>query len=155
MNYHFHLRSAHAAFHRAFLLLALGLVAPLVANADVKLHALFSDNMVLQQGMRVPVWGTADNGEKVTVTFAGQTVSTAAKDGKWSVTLPSLRASAEPRILTVNGNNKVEVKNVLVGEVWIASGQSNMEMALRNSMSPRRTSLRQPTPISASSPYRN
>ena len=99
------------------------------AVAAVKPHALFSDNVVLQQGMPVPVWGTADEGEKVTVAFQGQTVSTQAADGKWSVRLAPLTAGG-PAEMTISGENTVTVKNVLVGEVWVCSGQSNMAMTV-------------------------
>jgi sialate O-acetylesterase len=104
----------------------------LSARADVKLPALFSDNMVLQQGMRLPVWGWAADGEKVTVTFRGKKVSATAQGGKWMVKLPNQKAGG-PDTLTVEGHNQIELKNVLVGEVWICSGQSNMEWPLRSS----------------------
>jgi sialate O-acetylesterase len=120
-------------FHLALLsLAALGLCAAPFARADVRLPALFSDNMVLQQGMEVPVWGWASDGEQVTVTFRGQTAKTVAKDGKWMVKLKKLKAGG-PDELTVKGNNSLMLKNVLVGEVWICSGQSNMEFPLRQS----------------------
>jgi sialate O-acetylesterase len=98
------------------------------AFADVKLPAVFSDHMVLQGGTAVPVWGWADPGETVTVVVAGQTqTATADADGKWSVKLDKLSAS-EPVMLTVKGKNTVTVNDVLVGEVWLASGQSNMQL---------------------------
>jgi sialate O-acetylesterase len=107
-----------------------------VAQAEVKLHGLFSDNMVLQRDAAVPVWGWADDGEKVTVEFRNQKVSTTAKDGKWMVKLKKLKAGG-PDELRVNGKNAaITLKNVLVGEVWIASGQSNMEWPMRASFSP-------------------
>src|SRR5438105_10164309 len=95
------------------------------AWAEVRLPALFSDNMVLQQGMRVPVWGWANEGEEVTVSFRGQTARTKAKDGKWMVKLAHLKAGG-PDNFVVQGKNRIELTNVLVGEVWICSGQSNM-----------------------------
>ncbi len=103
-----------------------------VARADVKLPGLFSDHMVLQQGMRVPIWGWANDGEKVTVMFRGKSVSATAQNGKWMVKLPSQKAGG-PDTLTVEGKNKIDVRDVLVGEVWICSGQSNMEWPLRSS----------------------
>jgi sialate O-acetylesterase len=112
------------------------------ARADVKLPAVFSDNMVLQQGVSVTVWGWADEGEQVTVEFAGQKVSGTAFRrlpnplSRWSVKLAPLKASAEPASLIVQGRKRLERKNVLVGEVWLASGQSNMEMALRSTHEP-------------------
>ena len=98
--------------------------------ADVKLNSLISDNVVLQRNMEVPVWGWADYGEKVTVEFAGQSVSTVAKNGKWMVKLKPMKANSQPQELTVKGNNTLKIKNILIGEVWICSGQSNMEWAL-------------------------
>ena len=101
-----------------------------LANADVVPHPLFSDNAVLQQGMKVPVWGTADPGERVTVEFAGQTVSaTTSAAGKWRVELAPLKAG-ETHTLTISGRNKITLTNILVGEVWVCSGQSNMERPL-------------------------
>lgn len=102
-------------------------VLPFPALAEVQLASPFSDHMVLQREMAVPVWGTAAPGEKVTVAFAGQTVSaTAGADGKWMVKLDSLKASAEGRNLVASAGNSVTVSDVLVGEVWLGSGQSNM-----------------------------
>jgi sialate O-acetylesterase len=104
--------------------------AAVTARADVQLHRLFSDNMVLQQGVAVPVWGLAAEGETVTVEFRNQKVKTTAKDGRWMVRLKKLKPGG-PDVLTVAGKNTLSVKNVLVGEVWIASGQSNMEWPMR------------------------
>ena len=104
----------------------------LCLRADVKLHGLFSDNMVLQLGARAPVWGWADEGEKVTVSYRGSRVSTTARNGKWMVKLPGLKAGS-PDTLVVEGKNRIELKNVVVGEVWICSGQSNMEWPLSRS----------------------
>jgi sialate O-acetylesterase len=98
----------------------------LAASAQVKPAALFSDHMVLQQGMPVPVWGTASPGEKVTVTFNGQWQSTtAAPDGRWMVRLNKLSAGG-PYEMQIAGKNTVVLHDVFVGEVWLASGQSNM-----------------------------
>jgi sialate O-acetylesterase len=117
---------------RRFLCLILAIAVAFwafAASADVKPHALFTDNTVLQQGMNVPVWGTADEGENVTVRFQGQSVSTQADGGKWSVTLQPL-TPGKPAEMTIQGKNTVTVKNVLVGEVWVCSGQSNMAMTV-------------------------
>jgi len=95
------------------------------ARAEVKPNALFSDNAVLQQNASVPVWGTAKEGEKVTVTLDGQAETTVAKGGKWMVRLKPHKAGG-PFTLTIAGENTVTVNNVLVGEVWVCSGQSNM-----------------------------
>jgi len=96
----------------------------------IELGAPFADNAILQRQMPVPVWGWSKPGTKVTVAFAGQKKSaTAAKDGKWMCKLDPLDASATPRemIITDGAGRKVVLKNVLVGEVWMASGQSNMQ----------------------------
>lgn len=100
-------------------------------RAEVKPSKLFADHMVLQQQMDVPVWGTAKAGESVAVDFAGQHVATtAAPDGKWLVKLRPLTASATPQTFTITGTNTLTFSDVLVGEVWVCSGQSNMERAL-------------------------
>lgn len=106
-----------------------------VAGAEVRLPGIFADNMVLQREMPVPIWGWASPDEKVTVQFAGQeATATANASGKWRVTLPALKASKEPAQLTVSGAANTRVfQNVLVGEVWIASGQSNMQWNVANS----------------------
>ena len=97
--------------------------------ASVELGAPFADRMVLQRERTVPVWGKASPGEKVTVAFAGQSVSTKASEtGAWRVDLAPMNASSESRELIVSGaDSEARVKDVLVGEVWFASGQSNME----------------------------
>jgi len=101
------------------------------ALADVKLPALISDNMVLLQDAKANVWGSANPGEKVTATLGAHSVSdTADKDGKWRVKLEGLKPGPGMD-MTIAGKNKLTVKNVAVGEVWIASGQSNMEMAVK------------------------
>ena len=98
------------------------------------LHPLFSDGAVLQRGVTVPVWGWAAPGERVTVAFAGQQkTAVAAADGKWVVRLDALPASAEARTLVVSGSGAEharQVADVLVGDVWLCSGQSNMEMGI-------------------------
>lgn len=100
------------------------------AHADVRLPALFSDNMVVQQKIPVPVWGWAAPGEVVTVTLGGsKATATTDGQGKWMVRLDPLPAGG-PLELSVAGNNALTIKNVLVGEVYIASGQSNMEMSV-------------------------
>src|SRR3974390_2708577 len=90
--------------------------------AEVRLPAMFSDNMVLQQGMPVPVWGWANDGEVVTVKFRHHKVTATAANLRWEVKLPSLKAGG-PDVLTVNTKDqKLEFNNVLVGEVWVCSG---------------------------------
>jgi hypothetical protein len=105
----------------------------LPAFADLALHGLFTDNMVLQKEVAVPVWGRTDPGEKVTVCVAGQSVSSVVDEtGRWRVKLRPMKADGRSLTLTVSDKNNITVKNVLVGEVWLGSGQSNMQMALRN-----------------------
>lgn len=99
------------------------------ARADVVPAPLFCDHAVLQQGMSIPVWGTADDGETVAVTLAGNTASTVAHDGKWSVRLAALPAGG-PHTLTITGKNRIDLADVLIGEVWVCGGQSNMERQL-------------------------
>ncbi len=102
-------------------------------NADVKLPAIFGNNMVLQQKIACPVWGWGDAGEEVSVSIAGQTKSTQAdENGKWSVKLDPLEVG-EPLTMTVKGKNELKFENVLVGEVWLGSGQSNMQWSVVNS----------------------
>ena len=101
-------------------------------HAEVKLPTVISDHMVLQREMSAPIWGTAAAGEEVSVSIAGQTQKTAAgADGKWAVRLAPLQV-AEGLTLTVQGTNKIEVKDVMVGEVWLGSGQSNMAGPVRS-----------------------
>jgi sialate O-acetylesterase len=102
-----------------------------VCGAEVRLANVFSENMVLQRDMPVPVWGWASPGEKVTVAFAAQKAEcVAGDDGRWSVTLDALQASDQPAELTAQGKNTVRIGNVLVGEVWVCSGQSNMQWSV-------------------------
>jgi sialate O-acetylesterase len=112
------------------LLLAAGIVSGIAGTGDLKLASLFTDNMVLQQGRKNPVWGTAADGEKVTVLLNGSTASAFARGGKWKVTLQSMKQGGPYTMTVKSGGQTVEIKNVLIGEVWIASGQSNMEFKL-------------------------
>lgn len=103
-------------------------------RADVKLPGIFADHMVLQREAPVTVWGWAAPGEEVTVNFGGQQVkATADASGEWKATLAPMSASAESRVLTVSGKNTLTLNDVLVGEIWLCSGQSNMEWALGRS----------------------
>jgi sialate O-acetylesterase len=115
--------------------LALLCRAMLSAEAEVKPHNLFTPGAVLQQGMSVPVWGTGRDGEKVTVRVQGQSATTVTENGKWMVYLKNLKAGG-PFTLEIQGDNRVEVKDVLVGEVWICSGQSNMQWPVAASADP-------------------
>jgi len=101
-----------------------------IAAADVRLPGVFADHMMLQRDAGLPVWGWADPGEKITVTLGSQSqTATADGSGKWSVKLAPLAASG-PHVLRVQGKNTVERSDLLVGEVWLCSGQSNMAMTV-------------------------
>ncbi len=97
-----------------------------------RVNSYFADHMVLQRNREVPLWGPASEGETITVKFAGQTLSTVAKGGTWSIALQPMKANAEPQTMTItNGGGGVRtIRDVLVGDVWVASGQSNMEREL-------------------------
>jgi sialate O-acetylesterase len=119
------------------------------AKADVKLPAIFSDHMVLQQGQPVMVWGWAEPGEDVTVQIQGGFLkkksafssdivkTTTSADGKWSVKLAKLPDGAHRCTLKVTGENKIQLKDVLVGEVWVCSGQSNMQWSVTSANNPK------------------
>ena len=102
------------------------------ASADVTLKGIFTDNMVLQRGKPIPVSGTADPGEKVKVAYAGKTATaTAGADGRFRAVLPALDVEKTGRDFVVTGKNTVKLTNVVVGDVWLVSGQSNSEMSFR------------------------
>ena len=118
--------------HKLFVRLLLTIVMVVEARAacaDVRLPRLISDGMVLQQGVPVKIWGWADEGEQVSVGFQGQKVSAIAKGGRWEAALAPLEPGG-PFVLTFAGKNKIELADVLVGEVWVSCGQSNMMMGL-------------------------
>ena len=99
-----------------------------VFKTQVSLPRVFGSKMILQRDRPVPIWGMAEAGQEVTVAFAGQVKKTKADaSGKWSVKLDPMAASTESRTMTVKGKNEVRFDDVLVGEVWLASGQSNMQ----------------------------
>jgi sialate O-acetylesterase len=115
-------------------LCTLAFVGFLTARADVTLPALLADHMVIQRGLPVHVWGKAAEGESVSVTFRGSTRSTTADSiGQWSVYLPPVEAGG-PFELTIQGNHRITLKDVMVGDVWVASGQSNMEFPLKEAI---------------------
>nr|WP_315424366.1 sialate O-acetylesterase [uncultured Pedobacter sp.] len=102
------------------------------ADAKIFLPQILSSNMVLQREKPINIWGFASPGEKVEVTFAGQKKEALAdKKGNWLVVLAPLKTASKPQTMTINGSNKIELTNILVGEVWVCSGQSNMEYAMR------------------------
>ncbi|MBC8004262.1 MAG: 9-O-acetylesterase [Verrucomicrobia bacterium] len=117
---------------RGMLALLLLWAAGTSTQAAVKPARIFSSNMVLQQGQENPIWGWADKGEKITISFAGKTIAAkAGNDGKWSAKLPSLDYGG-PYSMTIKGKNSIQFDNIQIGEVWICSGQSNMEWTVSN-----------------------
>jgi len=107
--------------------------APLLVQAEVKLPSIIGDHMVLQREREIPIWGWDTPGTKVTVTLGDAKASAeAGQDGKWMVKLPKMSAGG-PHKITITGTNSVELKDVLVGEVWLCSGQSNMEWSVAQS----------------------
>ena len=118
--------------HKLILLLPF-LSAPFL-SADVTLPSVIGSNMVLQRDEPVPIWGWADPNEEVTVEFNGHKVkATAGCDKDWKVELPASKANSKGQKLTITGNNKIVLEDVLVGEVWLCSGQSNMEWSVARS----------------------
>lgn len=115
------------------------------AQADVKPHALFSDHMVLQRGKPLKVWGTCAEGEQITVAIQGKSAPAETKGTGWIATLPPL-VEGGPFTLTIQGKNTIEIKDVLIGEVWIASGQSNMEWPLAASENGAETAKKSTNP---------
>jgi sialate O-acetylesterase len=107
------------------------LICSITAFGEVRIPRLISDGMVLQRDVELKIWGWAALGEKITVNFNNQTVSSITKEDKtWSVVLSKMPASG-PYEMTINGNNKIVIKDVVIGDVWLCSGQSNMELNMR------------------------
>ena len=110
------------------------LLATSAIQAEIKTHALFTDSMVLQRDRKTVVWGTTDKSEQVTVKFANQTVTSTPANGRWKVELAPMAASDEPRDLVVGqGDQTLTKKNVVVGDVWLCGGQSNMQWEVHQS----------------------
>jgi sialate O-acetylesterase len=127
-------QKAAVIFLMAMLLVA-SLLSGVPARAEVKLPAIFGDNMVLQQGIKVPVWGWAKPGDTVKVSIAEQKAqATAGKDGRWRLTLEPLKPGPVLEMTVASGGKSVTLRNILVGEVWLGSGQSNMGMAVSGSI---------------------
>ena len=102
-----------------------------IVCANVSLPDIISDGMVLQQNQKVPIWGRADAGETITVRFGGQSKNTTAgSDGEWFIKLDPMKANTTPTTMTISGRNTIELRNILVGEVWLVAGQSNMQRLL-------------------------
>src|SRR6185295_19383918 len=101
---------------------------------DVTVPKLIGDHMVLQRDKPLPIWGWADAGEEVSVRLdKAQATATADTQGRWQVVLPAMKADGKPHHMTVTGKNKIEIANILIGEVWVGSGQSNMEFTVGGS----------------------
>jgi len=116
---------------RKLIIPLLAMAAAFQCRAQVSMPAIFSDNMVLQRNKPVMIWGKASAGEEVKVEFAGQAKTTKADDaGKWQVALKAMPASATATALIITGKNKIVFNDVLVGDVWLCSGQSNMDYRL-------------------------
>ncbi|MFH1371949.1 MAG: sialate O-acetylesterase [Planctomycetota bacterium] len=121
---------------RTIILLAMVMVLSSVLSADVRLPSVISDNMVLQQGMEVPIWGWADPCEHIVIKFGISSVAwggTADANGNWMVKMEPGRPGG-PYNMTIEGKNTITLKNILVGEVWVCSGQSNMEFPLNRAV---------------------
>ena len=120
--------------HKLISLLLPAILATQFAFAEVKLPSVIGSHMVLQRDEAVPIWGWAEAGEAVTVEFQGKKVSAkAGKDGRWEVKLPAFKANSKGAKLTIKGSNEIVLEDVLVGEVWLCSGQSNMEWTVSRS----------------------
>ncbi len=116
----------------SLILLCAMVFADFAAQANVVVAPPFTDHMVLQRKMPVPVWGTADAGEKVSITFNGQTQSAkAGADGKWRIVLKAMK-EAGPLVMTIAGTNTLTLNDIYIGEVWQCAGQSNMDLTLGN-----------------------
>src|SRR5215831_1113672 len=111
---------------------AIALAAGLSLHAAVRLPSVLGEHMVVQRGLPVHIWGFADPGETVSATFRGATGSATADDlGRWSIYLPPGDAGG-PFELVIRGTNQIALRDVLAGDVWVASGQSNMEWVVKN-----------------------
>ena len=116
---------------RSLILAALGLISVTTLRANVTMPSIFGDHMILQQGVTIPVFGWADPGEQVQVALGkSQLRTTADAEGSWRVEFPAQASTADPTTLVVAGKNTLSFQDVIVGEVWLASGQSNMAFAL-------------------------
>lgn len=117
------------------LLIIAALLISVVSKADVRLPAVFNNNMVLQQNTNARLWGNADANEQIKIIASwGQELDvTANGDGKWAIEIPTPKGSHTPQQIIFKGKNAVYLNNILIGEVWLCSGQSNMQWSVRNS----------------------
>jgi sialate O-acetylesterase len=127
-------------FFFAICLVSLGALLVPSARANVKLPRVLGSHMVLQRDKPLPIWGQAEPGEEVKVKLGEESANTKADEkGKWKVTLPAMKADGKTHKLTVTGKNKIELNDILIGEVWVGSGQSNMEWQLSSSQGSKET----------------
>jgi len=125
------MRSPRAVYSQLMLLICLSLLSISNAFADVTLPRLLNDGAILQRDKPLTIWGWAADGEKVSVNFAGKEKSTQAADGKWQVTFPARKAGGPYELVVTGERNQLKRSNILLGDLWVASGQSNMELPLR------------------------
>lgn len=125
------MRNSRAIYSQLLLLICLSLLSISNAFADVTLPRLLNDGAILQRDKPLTIWGWAAEGEKVTVSFAGKEKSTQAVDGKWQVTFPARKAGGPYELVVTGEKNQLKRSNILLGDLWVASGQSNMELPLR------------------------
>lgn len=119
---------------RIYLVTVLGIaIGASQAEAALKLHPLFSENAVLRRGSAVPVWGSTDKAQAVTVRFAGQSVTVGPAGGTWMAVLRDLKNGGPHSLEVTQGDERIEAKNILVGEVWLCGGQSNMAWSVQQS----------------------
>ncbi|TWT84850.1 hypothetical protein CA13_63310 [Planctomycetes bacterium CA13] len=121
-------RSSFLFLCHCFAMFGFAILTSASANAEARLPGFFNDHMVLQQQMPIRVWGWAAPGEEITISLGGKSVTTkASEEGTWKTELPAMQATASGQVLLVQASNAIEVNDVLIGEVWLCSGQSNME----------------------------
>ena len=125
------MRNSRAVYAQLLLLICLSLLSVSNAFADVTLPRLLSDGAILQRDKPLTIWGWAAEGERVTVIFAGKEKSTQAVDGKWQVTFPARKAGGPYELVVTGEKNQLKRSNIFLGDLWVASGQSNMELPLR------------------------
>jgi len=126
----------------ALSILMVATLAPTPVAAEVSVSNLFTDHMVLQRDVPVVVWGKAAAAEQVSIVLADKTETTKAdNDGRWQVKLPPLKVGSGPHKLVIEASNRIEINDILIGEVWVCSGQSNMAFAVSSANDPDLESL--------------
>lgn len=119
-----------------YFLLFIGILVGQEADADIRLPKLVGSNMVLQRDLPIHIWGWADPGEKITITFNGKDYrATADAEGNWETTLKKMKAGG-PYEMVLAGNNRITLENILIGDVWVCSGQSNMQWTVKQAANP-------------------